>query len=273
MKNILILGASGNIGSALYKQLSPYYNTYGTYFTKKSKNSNKIFFFSSSISTLKNILKKTDPKLIINALKGVSVDILNVQKKLVDYCLKNDCRLMLISGANVFDAFHNYPSYEHDKTLSESIYGRFQIKMESQMLKLPYIKKLIIRSPVVFGLKTKRMKEIEFKIEKKIPIEVFPNTIINFSSLNRLTQQIHFIINHKLSGIYHLGTDDLISHSELIEKIVSARYLIKMICKRVYVSNHVKYLALLSKKNRLPKHLHYNIDQGIKDLELIRKRI
>ena len=273
MKNILILGGSGTIGSALYKELSPYYNTYGTFFTKKNKDSKKIFFFSSSVLSLEIILEKTDPKLIINALKGVSEDMLNVQKKLVNYCLKNDCRLMLISGANVFDAFHNYPSYEHDKTLSESIYGKFQIKMETQMSKIPFSKKLIIRTPVVFGPKTKRMKEIEFQIERKIPIEVFPNTIINFSSINRLTQQIHFIINHKLSGIYHLGTDDLISHSELYEKILSSRYLVKMICKRVYVSNHIKYLALLSKKNRLPRHLHYNIDQGLKDLELINKRI
>ena len=98
--------------------------------------------------SLEIILEKTDPKLIINALKGVSEDMLNVQKKLVNYCLKNDCRLMLISGANVFDAFHNYPSYEHDKTLSESIYGKFQIKMETQMSKIPFSKKLIIRTPV-----------------------------------------------------------------------------------------------------------------------------
>ena len=33
MNRILILGASGFIGNTLYKELLPYYDVYGTYFT------------------------------------------------------------------------------------------------------------------------------------------------------------------------------------------------------------------------------------------------
>jgi len=32
LKRILILGGSGFIGNALYRELSPYYNTYATYY-------------------------------------------------------------------------------------------------------------------------------------------------------------------------------------------------------------------------------------------------
>ena len=273
MKNILILGASGTIGNALYKILSPYYNVYGTYFNNKDIRNKKKIFFDSSTTQLQSILKITKPKLIINALKGEQLDLINVQRNTVDYCMKKDCRLMFISGVNVFDAFHNYPSCEYDKTLSESVYGKFQITMENHMLKVPFTKKVIIRSAIVFGVKSKRLKEIDFKVENKIPIEVFPNTIVNFSSLYRLTQQIHFIINHKLSGIFHLGTDDLISHSELIKKIISSRYMTKIIYKRIYSSNEIRYLALLSKKNRLPKYLHYTVNQGLEDIKIVSKKI
>lgn len=273
VKNILILGGSGYIGNALYKELLPYHNTFATYYNNKSFINNNFFYFNSSNYLLKSILKKVKPKLIINALKGIDTNLIKVQNTITTYCLKNNCRVMLLSGSNVFDAFHNYPSYEFDKTLSESKYGRLQIKLENFTLKLPYTKYVIIRSAIVFGTKSKRIKDLDTSIHKRIPIEVFPNTIINFSSLLRLTQQIHYIINHNLSGIFHLGTNDLISHSELIERIIDARYFIKPVFKRVYSSNDIGYLALLNKKNKLPNHLYYSTEQGLNDLELIHKKI
>ena len=273
MKNILILGGSGTIGNALYKELAPYYNTFATFYNNESFINNNFFYFNLSSYSLKSILKRTKPKLIINTLKGLDLNMLKVQQALVNYCFTNNCRLMLMSGSNVFDAFHNYPSYEYDKTLSESKYGKLQIKLENFTLKLKYAKYVIIRSAIVFGSKSPRIKEIDLSIQKRIPIEVFPNTIINFSSLWRLTQQIHYIINHNLSGIFHLGTNELIHHSELIEKIIDSRYFVKPIFKRVYSSNEIGHLALLNKKNKLPNHLDYNIEQGLNDLELIHKRI
>ena len=98
MKNILILGASGTIGNGLYKILSPYYNVYGTYFNNKDIRNKKKIFFDSSTTQLQSILKITKPKLIINALKGERLDLINVQRNTVDYCMKKDCRLMFISG-------------------------------------------------------------------------------------------------------------------------------------------------------------------------------
>ena len=273
MKNILILGGSGTIGNALYKELAPYYNTYATFYNNKSFVNNNFFYFNSLDDSLKSVLKKTKPKLIINALRGVDEELIKVQQAIINYCLRHNCRIMLISGSNVFDAFHNYPSYEYDKTLSESKYGRLQIKLENCTLKLSYTKYVIVRSAIIFGPKSPRIKEIDVSIQKRTPIEVFPNVIINFSSLWRLTQQIHYIINHNLSGIFHLGANELIPHSELIEKIIDSRYFIKPIYKRVYSSNEILYLALLNKTNKLPSHLSYSTEQGLNDVELIHKRI
>ena len=90
MKNILILGASGTIGNALYKILSPYYNVYGTYFNNKEIRKKKKKFFDSSTTQLQSILKISKPKLIINALKGERLDLINVQRNIVDYCMKKE---------------------------------------------------------------------------------------------------------------------------------------------------------------------------------------
>ena len=273
MKNILILGGSGTIGNSLYKELAPYYNTFGTYYKNQLIKNNKFFYFNLFNNSLKSILEKIKPKLIINSLRILDFNVIKTQKAIVEYCNNNNCRLMLISGSNVFDAFHNYPSYEYDKTLSISKYGKLQIKLENLVLKLPVAKYVIVRSAIIFGYKSPRLKEIEMCIYKKKPIEIFPNTIINFSSLLRLTQQIHFIINHNLSGIFHLGSKNLISHADLIEKIINSSYFIKPIFKHIYSSNEINYLALLNKKNKLPIHLEYDVSQGLLDLELIHKKI
>jgi dTDP-4-dehydrorhamnose reductase len=124
---------------------------------------------------------------------------------------------MFLSSANVFDSFRHYPSYEYDKTLSESIYGHFKIKIENQLMQLPVGKFLIIRLPMIFGMNAPRTLEIDNAIKQKKAIEVFPNTIINVNSDIRLSQQIHYLINHKKTGIYHLGSTDLISHFDFIK--------------------------------------------------------
>ena len=43
----------------------------------------------------------------------------------------------IFSSSNVFDSFEHYPSYEYDKTFSESIFGRFKIEIENQLMRLP----------------------------------------------------------------------------------------------------------------------------------------
>ena len=76
MKNILILGGSGTIGNSLYKELAPYYNTFGTYYKNQLIKNNKFFYFNSFNNSLKSILEKIKPKLIINLRNLISIKML-----------------------------------------------------------------------------------------------------------------------------------------------------------------------------------------------------
>tara|TARA_B100001093_G_scaffold74127_1_gene64797 strand:+ start:19 stop:543 length:525 start_codon:yes stop_codon:yes gene_type:complete len=162
---------------------------------------------------------------------------------------------MFLSSANVFDSFLHYPSYEYDKTLSKSIYGHFKIKVENKIMNLPIGKFVIIRLPMVFGMNAPRTKEIDKAVNDEIPIEVFPNTIINVNSDIRLSQQIHYLINHKKTGVFHLGSTDLISHFDFIKSLVEKRHSKNGIYKQVFTTNSIRYLASLPKENRLPNHI------------------
>ena len=52
------------------------------------------------------------------------------------YCEKNRVKLLFISSSNVFDYFTNFPSYENDKTFSNSVYGKVRINIENKILRM-----------------------------------------------------------------------------------------------------------------------------------------
>ncbi len=269
MKRILILGGSGFIGNAIYKELQGYFDTHATYCTAKGYLNNQCFHhFNAEEEGLESILKTVKPKLIISCLRGNFEALIETHAFLVDFIKNNNCRLVFLSSANVFDAFEHYPSYEYDKTLSESVYGRLKIKIENDIMRLPIGKYVIARLPMIFGLNAPRTLAIDQAVVEGSPIEVFPNTIVNVNSISRLCQQLHYIINQKKTGIFHLGSSDLISHFDFVKAVVKQRHNTFAIYKQVFTSNTIRYLAALPRENKLSSHLHLSYSSVLDDLSL-----
>lgn len=260
------MGGSGFIGNAIYKELCSYFDTYATYFTRtKDFERNKQFIsYNLAEDDMQELLERVKPQIVISSLRGNFEAQIGAHRHIAEYVLKFDCKLYFISAANVFDAYSKYPSYENDKTLSESIYGRFKIKIENQLLRLPKEKWAILRVPMVFGNQSPRIREIKMALAQKQPIEVFPNLIINVTDDNKLTQQIHYLINRNKYGVYHLGSIDLVHHEDLIKGIVKRIGVFdKVIYKQVFTTNEERYLAVLPKENILPKNLQARFQQII----------
>ncbi len=263
-KKILILGASGFIGNALYKELCNYFDTYGTYFSKKTYNGNKQFFcYDMQEDDVFQILHKVRPDFIISSLRGDFGAQIQMHQHLMEYVAINPCKLYFISSANVFDAYSKFPSYETDKTLSESIYGRLKIRIENMLMRLPVKKMAILRVPMVFGNTSPRIKEIKQNLMSKEPVEVFPNLIINVTHHDKLTQQIHYLINQDNYGIFHLGSQDLVHHEEFIHEVIKRLGNHKPVYKKVYTTNEDRYLAVLPKENPLPENLQISYQEII----------
>ncbi len=268
---ILILGASGFLGNAIYKELYPYYNTFGTYNANHKQYEKNHHFFQYNIEQddVYDILNSVKPSIIISALRGNFSAQFVAHKHLAEYLLSNNTKLLFLSSANVFDAYSKFPSYETDKTLSNSIYGHFKIKIENMLLRLPKTKVAILRLPMVFGPTSPRIQDITNLIHNNEAIEVFPKLIINATTDSRVTQQIHYIINRNKYGIFHLGSNDLIHHDEFIKDIVNVLGLQdKASFKRVYTTNNDRYLAVLPKYNVLPKNLQSLSHEILTELEL-----
>lgn len=265
---ILILGASGFIGNAIYKELCSYFKTFGTYSTdaKTYENNNHFFQYNLEEDDVYDILEAVKPSIIISSLRGDFSAQIIAHKHISEYVKSHKCKLIFLSSANVFDAYSKYPSYESDTTLSNSVYGHFKIKIEHMLMRLPKMKIAILRLPMVFGPQSPRIKEIKTALKDKEPIEIFPNLIMNVTTESLVTLQVHYIINRNKYGIFHLGSKDLVHHDDFIKDIVTTLNHHKPIFKHVFTTNDDRYLAVLPKLNLLPKHLQIKSEAVIEEL-------
>ncbi|MDX1753111.1 MAG: sugar nucleotide-binding protein [Salinimicrobium sediminis] len=266
MKKILILGGSGFIGNSLYKELYPYFDTHATYLSENAffAKNQKFHQFDMERESISILLENLRPNVIISALRGNFDAQVHAHFEIIEYLLKHkNTKLIFLSSANVFDAFTNYPSYEYDKTLSQSVYGRFKIKIENALLRLPNNKYVIARLPMVFGANSPRVTEIKRQLKENEAIEVFSNVVVNATSEAKLTQQLHYIINRNRQGVFHLGSNDLVHHNDLITDICETLGEKKPLLKNVFDSNFDRFLAVIPKDNLLPKNLQISIQEVV----------
>lgn len=267
---ILILGASGFIGNTLYKELLSYYDVYGTYSSQEGLfGDNQVFFqFNVEDGGLDRILAQVKPDVIISSLRGDFKLQLKAHETLVEYSIGTGARLLFLSTVNVFDGKGNFPSYEKDPTLSESEYGRFKIACEKLIKTLPKENYAILRLPMVLGVNSPRIFQLKQAMKHHASFEVFPNLIISVTTADKIAQQVHYIINKGRSGIYHLASKDMVHHDELFKEISEKISDKKLIFKNVFRSNEDRYLAILPKKNKLPKNYHITVAEVIADSTL-----
>lgn len=271
---ILILGASGFLGNAIYGELCSYFKTFGTFnISKPFFEKNKHFFqYNVEEDDVFEVLEAVRPTIIISALRGDFSAQVVAHTHICDYLKAHKtCKIIFLSSANVFDGYSKYPSYELDKTLSHSVYGHFKIKIENMLMRLPKRQVALVRLPMVFGAQSPRIQEIKDLLSAHQPIEVFPNLVMNVTSDYKLTQQIHYIINRNKNGIFHLGSTDLVHHDEFIEDIIKTIGNLgnfHPIIKRVYTTNDERYLAVLPKSNLLPKHLQVSSEDILTELAI-----
>jgi dTDP-4-dehydrorhamnose reductase len=75
------------------------------------------------------------------------------------------------------------------------------------------------------------------------------------------------MINRNKSGVFHLGSTDLVHHDEYIKDIVNQMTTKNgVLYKHVYTTNEDRYLAVLPKFNKLPKHLQVTSTEVLQEL-------
>lgn len=270
-QKILILGGSGFIGNAIYKELLSYFDVHATYCNQHGNFSeNQVFHhFNVERDSMFLLLNSIRPTIIISAMKGDFEHQLNAHNEIVEYGLLNqNCHILFLSSSEVFDAKKRHPSYENDLTLSESELGKFKISVEKLLLENIPNQTAILRLPIVLGINSPVIFHLRQCIRHKATFEVFPNVVISATTINKVSQQIHYIINQGLVGIFHLSSNDMIHHEDLFREIAFKIGDNLPIFKSVFSSNEDSYSALLPKKNLMPKEYQITVSEVIEESSL-----
>ncbi|MAP55996.1 sugar nucleotide-binding protein [Altibacter sp.] len=268
---ILIIGASGFIGHALYKELQSYFDVYGTYCRdNEDLKDNKVFYrFDVTKHTILEVLAEVRPCVIISSIKGDFASQRTMHQTLANYVLTNEgTRLLFLSSAAVFDGKFTYPSYEKDLPIAESDYGKHKLSIEKIIRELPIETYAILRLPTVLGVNSPAIFQLKQTIKHHASFEVFPNLIITVTTANKIAQQIHYIINQRRTGIFHLASNDMVHHEDLFRELTDKLSNKLPIFKRVFSRNEESYLAILPKENILPKQYRITVAEVIEDSTL-----
>lgn len=231
MKKVLIIGASGFLGSELYKIFSSdnSYKTYGTY--SKNKKLNLLHLDIMSIENIKEIFENTAPDIIIIAAALTSVEycekdreksykinvdgMKNISRAAKDY----NCKVVYVSTEYVFDG-RDGPYSEEDEVNPINYYGK--TKLFGEKIVQDYIDDyIIVRTTVVYGwdLKSKNfimqlINNLSSGNQMKIPVD----QISSPTYCPNLAFMIKESCDNDITGIFNMVGKDVMGRYDFAVK-------------------------------------------------------
>lgn len=222
LDRILILGASGLVGTALANELNKKYEVYGTYNNNKIASIKSIYFNISEVYTIIDILNTVKPLKIVYCLRGDFDCQIELLKELIKYLKLINGKLYFCSTANVFDGDTTTPHFTNHEPIAESDYGKFKIQCEKLLGKGLDDNSIILRLPMIWGKSSPRFNSLVASLNSNEKIDVYTNLYLNNNTDIILAEQILYIIDNSLKGIFHLGSNDVINYYEFAKKIVKS---------------------------------------------------
>lgn len=267
-KKILILGSSGNLGCALYKNISSNFKKIHTGLKKRSID-------LTNFNELKKKINLTNPDIIINCAAITNVDLCENKKfftkKINTQLIKNIFRIkknkklnfkfIQLSTDQIYNSKNYLPSTEKSKTYCFNEYSRQKLEAEKVCEKKNTI---ILRCNFFVNSKSNLFNWlIKSKNSKKIVYffkDIYFNPL-NIITLSRIINKIIYkMLYQNFSGIYNLGAQDSISKSEFCLHIIKKLKLKKINYKIVKSDNFLK--------TRRPKNMVMNIKKFEKDFRI-----
>lgn len=266
MGNILVLGASGFVGSAVKKRLEHGHTVYGTYYTRNeaSPEAGRMEYLDIGDNSAPGLLlQKIKPDWVIASLRGEFSGQMAFHKRLAREMQKlPESRLCYLSTANVFDKEGYRPHFEEDVPETESGYGQFKAECESMLFQELEERCTILRLPMVWGRDCPRVRSLYTDMADGGKIRTWTNLYVNIATDVQIAEFVSYIVDTGAKGILHAGTVDWIAYHELIRRI-GERIGLRNPRFTMETEEKAEYMVLLSHRENVPDALKPTVAQVI----------
>ncbi|MCF7861953.1 SDR family oxidoreductase [Candidatus Woesearchaeota archaeon] len=227
-KKVLVVGGSGQLGSALVSQLDEKFDVLGTYFF--NKRSNLIKLDVTKKDKVFETIKQISPDIIIltsafthidncEIMKPLANDLnINGVKNVVKAAKSVKAKLVFISSYYVFNGKKEMYS-ERDKPDPLNHYGITKLQSEEEVSKLDEY--MIVRSSKIFDIDDRTyVSSLMSSVKAKEYVNVASDQYTNPITANYLAEIIALLIEKNRKGIFHVGGKQYLSMYSFAKKII-----------------------------------------------------
>lgn len=264
-RQILLLGASGTVGSAVFKVLSQDrgLKVSGTCFSRANAASPALLRFSlQEPGGIRPLLERVRPDLVISCLRGSFPHQLSVHEAAADYLADRDGKLIYLSSANVFDGELGRPHFETDPPCPISPYGAFKAQCEELLNRRLGSRAVLIRIPFVWGPASPRLLDLKAGCIAG-RLAVYEGLFSNHASDLQIARFIHWVIQTDGEGIFHAGTPEAVSYLSFACQLIDA---LGMKRPQWIPQREPGIRAVLSGRRDVPQALQWTTSQLIRYL-------
>lgn len=286
LKKILIIGATGLLGSTLFSIKSDKYQFFGTYNNNPKQGLNHLDVTNKR--EVFEVIESVSPEIIIDAHVYKNMDLcetqaqeawnVNVQgsKNIHMACNKIGAKYVYISTDSVFDGKKSF-YVEEDSTSPLNVYGRNKEEVEN-ILKVSNSNYIIIRTSSLYsnrssGGKVSFIQWLNEKIKIGGEIKLISDQYTMPTLVNDLANIILELCDIDAQGIFNIAGPDCVSKYEFALKICKEFNLNSNMLKPVshlqinQIANRPKMVKL--SLNKIYKNIHrypVDIENGLKIL-------
>lgn len=236
MKRILITGASGFLGSHLYKVFNGDYVVFGTCYTQTITVDNFIRLNLEDKDEIFRVLSEIKPSYVIHNAAVSNPDKAETDKEtakkvnlestkvIVNWCHRNKAKLCFISTDQVFDGKSSYYK-ETDPVSPVNYYGITKVKAEKIVLEGE--SNAIFRMALMYGRSAFRQyykpEWIWGNFSRRKKIKVFVDQYRSVLCVNNAAELVKKAVDIDFSGILHLGGPERVSRYDMAKAICRYR--------------------------------------------------
>ena len=231
MKKILVLGASGSLGSRIHQSIS---NSYGTFFSYSPANKSKLFYLDvSNLNKLSQLLEEIQPDVVINCIGFTNVDdcekfpekswIVNCKSPvdIAEICRLNDVKFVHISTDHYL-SISNIKLVETDPVGLVNQYSYTKFYAEKMIVKVNQ-NAIVIRANFFhfnFENPTSFLDRLIISSRNKVVTQSYNDVWFTPISTKTLILYLKKLLELNFSGLINISSNEVISKYDFHQTVL-----------------------------------------------------